>query len=554
LEKTDYVTIELKQVYRQQDEAFISILNQVRAGHPSQNVIDALNARYMPAFCPDPEEGYIRLTTHNNTANTYNEEQLNLIDEPFHRFDAEISGTFPEYSYPTEVQLELKKGAQVMFIKNDPSAEKRYYNGKIGHVVDIVDDIILVQCPSDDEPVAVEQLEWENCRYVINEQTQEMETQVQGVFKQYPLRLAWAITIHKSQGLTFDKAIIDAAASFASGQVYVALSRCRTLEGMVLATPLRQTSVMTDMRVEDYIQLQEQAAAISLSRLEDIKKDYFRQLLADMFDFSNLSYLQKRMLGVCSEFPSGTFVGLTQKHSDILNKLGETVVPVGRKWSRLISVKPYEEICSDEFASRVRKGCEYFLNELQGAYGDFLDKMKDLKAENKELLKRYNNIWNDLHLELGTQTGLLKAMSELRFTTETFLRERQKAVYEASGFVPDQLKTKSAKKQKVSKPEKPKKEDTKLTTLKLYKQGMSIKQIAAQRDYNERTIYGHLAYYVAEGQLPVTDFVSSSKCDTIREVISRTGTLKGLAAIKEACPDNITYEDIRMVIASMEAE
>lgn len=554
LEKTDYVTIELKQVYRQQDESFISILNQVRAGHPSQNVIDALNARYMPAFCPDPEEGYIRLTTHNNTANTYNEEQLNLIDEPFHRFDAEISGTFPEYSYPTEVQLELKKGAQVMFIKNDPSAEKRYYNGKIGHVVDIVDDIILVQCPSDDEPVAVEQLEWENCKYVINEQTQEMETQVQGVFKQYPLRLAWAITIHKSQGLTFDKAIIDAAASFASGQVYVALSRCRTLDGMVLATPLRQTSVMTDMRVEDYIQLQEQAAAISLSRLEDIKKDYFRQLLADMFDFSNLSYLQKRMLGVCSEFPSGTFVGLTQKHNDILNKLSETVVPVGRKWSRLISVKPYEEICSDEFASRVRKGCEYFLNELQGAYGDFLDKMKDLKAENKELLKRYNNIWNDLHLELGTQTGLLKAMSELRFTTETFLRERQKAVYEASGFVPDQLKTKSAKKQKASKPEKPKKEDTKLTTLKLYKQGMSIKQIAAQRDYNERTIYGHLAYYVAEGQLPVTDFVSLSKCDTIREVISQTGTLKGLAVIKEACPDNITYEDIRMVIASMEAE
>ena len=554
LSKTDYVTIELKQVYRQQDDTFISMLNQVRSGRPSQRVIEALNARYIPSFCPDPDEGYIRLTTHNNTANTFNEEQLNLIDEPLHRFDAEISGTFPEYSYPTDLQLELKKGAQVMFIKNDPSSEKRYYNGKIGHVVEIVDDIILVQCPSDDEPVAVEQLEWENCKYVINEQTQEMETQVQGVFKQYPLRLAWAITIHKSQGLTFDKAIIDAAASFASGQVYVALSRCRTLEGMVLATPLRQNSVMTDMRVEDYIQLQEQAAAISMSRLEDIKKEYFRQLLADMFDFNNLSYLQRRMLGICSEFPSGTFVGLTQKHSDILNKLNETVVPVGRKWSRLISAKAYEEICSDDFASRVQKGCEYFLNEIETAYGDFLDKMKDLKAENKEILKRYNNIWNDLHLELGTQKKLLKAMSAVRFSTETFLRERQKAVYEASGFVPEELKTKSTKKQKAPKPEKSKTEDTKLTTLKLYKQGMSIKQIASRRDYNERTIYGHLAYYVAEGQLPVTDFVSLSKCDIIREVVSQTGTLKGLAVIKEACPDNVTYEDIRMVIASMEAD
>ena len=221
---------------------------------------------------------YIRLTTHNNTANAFNEQQLDMLDETLHRFDASISGNFPEYSYPTEVQLELKKGAQVMFVKNDPSSEKRYYNGKIGHVVEIVDDIILVQCPGDDEPVAVEQLEWENSRYVINEQTQEVETQVQGVFRQYPLRLAWAITIHKSQGLTFDKAIIDAAASFASGQVYVALSRCRTLDGMVLATPLRQSAVMTDLRVEDYIQLQEQAAAESLSRLDAITPPAFRKL------------------------------------------------------------------------------------------------------------------------------------------------------------------------------------------------------------------------------------------------------------------------------------
>lgn len=236
LSKTDYVTIELKQIYRQQDENFVSILNEIRSGRPSQRAIDILNERYIPSFAPDTEDGYIRLTTHNNTANAYNEQQLELIDDQLYRFDAEISGNFPEYSYPTELQLELKKGAQVMFVKNDPSSDKRYYNGKIGHVVEIVDDIILVQCPGDDEPVAVEQLEWENSKYVINEQTQEMETEVQGVFRQYPLRLAWAITIHKSQGLTFDKAIIDAAASFASGQVYVALSRCRTLEGMVLAT------------------------------------------------------------------------------------------------------------------------------------------------------------------------------------------------------------------------------------------------------------------------------------------------------------------------------
>ena len=479
------------------------------------------------------------------------------MEGPLHSFQAEINGTFPEYSYPTELQLDLKEGAQVMFVKNDPSSEKRYYNGKIGHVVEFLEDMILVKCPDEDEVIAVEPLEWENSRYVINEQTQEMETQVQGVFRQYPLRLAWAITIHKSQGLTFDKAIIDAAASFASGQVYVALSRCRTLEGMVLATPLRQSAVMTDLRVEDYIEIQEKAAAESMARLESIKEEYFSQLLGDMFDFRNLAYQQKRMMGVCRDFPSGSVVGLAQKHNDILGALNEKVVPVGLKWIRIISGKPYGELCSDEFSERVKKGCVYFLTELETAYGDFLDKMKTLKVENKELLKRYNNIWNDLHLEVETQKILLRTMSETRFSTETFLRARQKAVYEASGFVPEELKTssrKSASKKSSAKAEKPPKEDTRFTTFKLYKQGLSVKEIAKQRDLHQRTINNHIAHYVAKGMIPVEEFVSQSKIETITQVVSETGTLNGLAAIKKACPEDISYEEIILVLASLEAE
>lgn len=559
LSLVDYVTIELKQIYRQQDEDFVSILNAVRSGRPSASVIDELNKRYIPDFNPDHEDGYIRLATHNNTANSYNQEQLDQLEGETHLFEASISGVFPEYSYPTEVSLELKAGAQVMFVKNDPSCEKRYYNGKIGHIEEFLEDMILVKCPGEDELIAVERLEWENTKYVINEQTQEMETEVQGVFSQYPLKLAWAITIHKSQGLTFDKAIIDAAASFASGQVYVALSRCRTLEGMVLATPLRQSAVMTDLRVEDYIEHQEEAARESLSRLEAIKQEYFSQLLGEMFDFRNLAYLQKKMLGVCTEFPSGSVVGLSQKHNDILNALNEKVVPVGLKWIRIISGKPYEELVSEDFSVRVKKGCEYFLSELETAYGDFLDKMKNLKVENKELLKRYNNIWNDLHLEVQTQKLLLGAMSEIRFSTETFLRARQKAVYEASGFVPEELKTSSKTKtgksqggsSKTPKSEKPKKEDTKVTTFKMYRQGMSVEKIAKERDMHKRTIYGHLAHYVAHGMIPVGNFVSESKCEAIRAVIEETGTTKGLSIIKSACPDNVTYEDIIMVIASL---
>lgn len=553
LSRTDYVTIELKEVYRQQDAVFISMLNAVRGGRPSIEVIRALNSRYCPGFVPPPDEGYIRLTTHNHIADEYNSRQLSLIDDQAHSFEAEVSGNFPESSYPVDFRLELKAGAQVMFVKNDPSSDKRYYNGKIGIVTDFYEEYIMVQCPGEDEKIAVEPLEWENSRYVINEQTQEMESEVIGIFRQYPLRLAWAITIHKSQGLTFDKAIIDAASAFASGQVYVALSRCRTLEGMVLATPLRQDVVITDLRVEDYIEGQEAAAVRSLSRLDSIKEEYYKELLGELFDFNELASLQKRMLGVCKDFPSGSVVGLAQKHNDILNDLGEMVVPVGIKWQKIIAQKPFEEIVSSEFRLRIRNGCSYFLEQINTAYGDYLEKTADIKAENKELLKRYGNIWNDLDFELKVIRNLLKAMSVQDFTTDDYLRERQIAVYEASDFVPKQLKTpKKTGRTSEKKPVKEKKEDTKVTTFKLYKQGHSIKEIAKERDLNQQTIVRHLAHYVAKGMLAVEEFVPEAKADAIREAVESLGSPKGLAAIKEACPEDVTYQDIVLVIAGME--
>ncbi len=552
LSQVDYVTIELKEVYRQQDEDFISILNSVRCGRPTHEVITALNERHNPSFVPSPDEGYIRLTTHNRTADNYNEQQLACIDEPVHTFDAEIEGNFPELSYPTDARLELKVGAQVMFVRNDPSSEKRFFNGKIGIVTDFYEEYILVQCPDDEEKIAVEPIEWENSRYVINEQTQEIDMEVQGIFRQYPLRLAWAITIHKSQGLTFDKAIIDAAFAFASGQVYVALSRCRTLGGLVLASPIRQDAVITDHRVDSYIENQETATLQSVARLEDIKQEYYKDLLVELFDFKELASLQKRILGVSTEFPSGTVVGLAQRHNDILNALNSKVVPIGLKWQMLIRQKPFEEVSSKEFGERVRKGCEYFLNELNVAYGEFLDKTKDIKAENKELVKRYGNAWTDLNTELNGIQFLLKAMSATPFSTENYLREHQKAVYEASGFVPKELKT--PKKTKAAKQPKGKKEDTKVTTFKLYKQGLSVEKIAKERDLHRRTIIGHLAHYVAKGMINVEELVPSGRIDSVNEAISKTGLLKGLAAVKEACPSDVTYEDITLVIASMERD
>ena len=207
-------------------------------------MLNELNKRYIPDFDPDSGGGYITLTTHNNQARALNDSKLQKLPGQAHSFKAIIKDEFPELSYPNDSELILKKGAQVMFVKNDLSGEKLFFNGKIGKVESFEDDTIVVKCPDDDFPISVEMAEWQNMKYTLDEDTKEIEETVIGTFTQYPLKLAWAITIHKSQGLTFDRAVIDASAAFAHGQVYVALSRCRTLNGLVLSSRISQRSII----------------------------------------------------------------------------------------------------------------------------------------------------------------------------------------------------------------------------------------------------------------------------------------------------------------------
>ena len=268
---TPYVTIELKRVYRQSDSHFLSLLNNIRTGHASDEVISALNTHCDPDFRPPSDAGYIRLTTHNALAQKYNEEELRSIKSPSKTFVASIDGVFPDYAYPTDVELTLKQGAQVMFVKNDTSPEHLFYNGKIGHVVDFRQDAIVVKCPGEENEILVEPMQWENAKYVLNEKTKEIESEVHGLFKQY---------------LTFEKAIIDASLSFASGQVYVALSRCKSLEGLVLASPLSRRAVISDQRVSQYIGHQEEAAKQSIAILPQLKEAYSRQLWKEQFDYT----------------------------------------------------------------------------------------------------------------------------------------------------------------------------------------------------------------------------------------------------------------------------
>ena len=295
LRSISYVTIELTHVYRQQDATFITLLNNIREGKVSADDLQRLNERYDPTFQPKEGSDYIRLTTHNRMAESYNEDQLRKLPAKAYTFSAETDGNFPEYNYPTDFNLTLKTGAQVMFIRNDNNG--RYYNGRIGHITHVDNEKVYVLCPGEDEEFEVEVETWENTKYTLNEKTKQIEAEVQGTFRQYPLRLAWAITIHKSQGLTFEHAIIDAQASFASGQVYVALSRCKTLEGLVLASPIGNTAIINDNRVSEYISHQTEEAEKSISALPALKEEYHRQLLIELFNFNEIKPTKRLSLG-----------------------------------------------------------------------------------------------------------------------------------------------------------------------------------------------------------------------------------------------------------------
>lgn len=251
LKSMKYSCIELKNVYRQTDRHFIDILNHARDCTLTSQDISDLNARYVPGFSPKPEDGYIRLMTHNRQVDYVNETEMEKLDSKPYTFEAAVTGTFPEESYPTADSLTLKKGAQVMFIKNDP--ERRFINGTLGEVKSIDKNSIAVRLAESGTIIDVEPMEWQNIRYQFDEESKEISSKQIGRFKQYPLKAAWAITVHKSQGLTFDKAIIDVHAAFSPGQAYVALSRCRTLDGLVLSSPVSASVFMRDNAVDAYM-------------------------------------------------------------------------------------------------------------------------------------------------------------------------------------------------------------------------------------------------------------------------------------------------------------
>ena len=542
LRNINYVTIELTHVYRQQNKTFITLLNNIREGKVSEDDLQLLNKRYNPNFRPKEGSDYIRLTTHNRMAESYNEEQLRNLSATAFTFTAKTEGNFPDYNFPTDFNLTLKVGAQVMFIRND--ANGRYYNGRIGHVTYVNNEKIQVRCPGEEDVFEVEAETWENTKYTINEKTKQIEAEIQGTFKQYPLRLAWAITIHKSQGLTFEHAIIDAQASFASGQVYVALSRCKTLDGLVLASPISNNAIINDSKVSDYISNQTEAAQKSIAALPLLKEVYYRQLLIELFNFDDIKKREAFLFKVLTEFFL-KYPKIKALHNMALNDLEKRIIQVATKWELLINKMTTEELHETNFKERIKKGALYFHSELTEIFSRMIEITKDVQTNNKIGAKRFEDSYTELKQTYEAKRDLLTTIIKEDFSITTYLKAKQEAILNSSSD------GKNRKKRKLNdEKEKPKEKkiDTKECTYNLFKAGKSVEEVAKERGLKASTIMGHLIPYIQNGEVKLEDVIDEKKIDIIKRIIKVKGTDGGMTPIKELCPSTITYNDILLVI------
>lgn len=422
LSQTKPVSIELKHIYRQADTKFIDLLNSVRQNEIDQNVLNKLNERYIPDFNPADDEGYIILTTHNKTAQDINETKLAGIDKPGKFFTARIQDDFPEYSYPTVPELEIKKGAQVMFVKNDSSRERLYYNGKIGVVTNITDDTIFIKCPGEYSEIAVSPVEWNNIKYVLDPQTKEVQEKVIGTFTQFPLKLAWAITIHKSQGLTFERAIIDANLAFAHGQVYVALSRCKSFEGMVLRSPIAFNSVKTDGTVAEYTR---NAGEPDEQDLNNAKIAFQQDLLYELFDFTSVRSFLFQLRKVFEDHHTILNPDFNNALNDLKAGSEKEIFEVGETFKRqirsLLSENSLPEENSD-LQTRVKKASTYFLDKISSVLKTGLQEL-NTDTDNKGVKSSLSEIMESFAKDINLKLALMKLCSA-GFSTSSYLKTK----------------------------------------------------------------------------------------------------------------------------------
>ncbi len=513
------VYLELEYIYRQTDPVFINILNHVRDGQVTQADTERLNRQHRPGFTPSAGDGYVFLTTHNRKADQINGAELgNLPDREYH-YKALVEGVFDEHTYPVDAVLTLKKGAQVMFIKNDVSGESRFFNGKIGTVDELRKDDIKVRFDDDTESVWVEPHTWENKRYTLDKTTNEIQEKVVGTFVHFPLKLAWAITIHKSQGLTFDRAVIDVSRAFAAGQVYVALSRLTALDGLVLTDPFRWQGHRQDPALASFAARKNTTNELK-SGLSNAASEYLGHAARDAFDFSGLWAAIHQHIRTYDKDANRS---QKQQHLPWARTLKEDLAPV-----RTVAAKFINQVdaifrttpLDDAFlAERVQAAVDYFDPLLKG-FSDRIGQHAGRMKKTAKGVKKYLRELDELELQFyDCRQKIHKALDLVRsYRSDRELTRSDMAIPEHSGAVSvvkrgPSIKTagKSGKKKE--------KIDTKTITLQLFEQGKTIDEITAERSLTRQTIQGHLAHWIENGTIPVSRLVTDDALADITAAI-----------------------------------
>ncbi|MDE5585963.1 MAG: AAA family ATPase [Muribaculaceae bacterium] len=436
LRETPFETIELTKVYRQKDRDFLDILNAIRENRMDSTTLRKLNERYIPGFDPDDEERYIRLMTHNHQAQRVNEEHMKAIKKKKHVFTAEIEDEFPELIYPAERELILKEGAQVMFLKNDTQAERRYYNGSIGRVKSISSTgKIIVSLSDDTPPIEVVKETWENMAYTIDEKSKTMKEKVVGRFTQIPLRAAWAITIHKSQGLTFDKAIINASGAFAHGQTYVALSRCRTLQGLVLENPLPHSAIISDQTVSMF-ERDCSAKEADRKRVNGLQVEFALRIDLEIPDLTGIRNSLDTLHRTLQISHASAFPKVTAEFGEMLACRFKAIHDVSLRVQQQLRRMAAQEATPENIYDRLKASAGYFINQLDPIV-DFLRSIPQ-EIDSKEARKKFEEAMAVVEYEVSLKYALLMATLKKKLTPLEFMKiKREVSMADPKWVKPD---------------------------------------------------------------------------------------------------------------------
>lgn len=536
------VMLELNKIYRQQDEGFISILNAIRNNQCTSEMLATLNGYYQQDFVPKEEEQYITLTSHNRNADEINSAKLASLSGKMLNLKAVVKDDFAQGSYPAEETLSLKIGAQVMFIRNDSGDERKYYNGKIGTVKDIdtVQGTVSVTFPDGSEEVTVKRETWENIRYNYDKGQDQIKEEVLGTFSQFPLRLAWAITIHKSQGLTFQKAIIDAGTSFAAGQVYVALSRLTSLDGLVLKSIIPSYAIRTDYQVVEFAQRASYQSNIN-EVLEQCQRNYLGQILMNGFRWDGLLAVTAELLKSLEERNIDGKEQAVQFFQQLVVQL-QTQEKVAHKFIVVLYdlLRDKDAIDYDLICERSTAAVNWFLPKMDKDLIEALTK----HIEEYQIRKRTKKYIDELKAVLLDYKRKREQLQHCLIIAETLSKREdfQTAMLDVAA----QVKTKEKEELAAQSADEDgaRKLDTKDISLEMFKEGMTISDIAGKRGMVAGTIYGHLINFVGT-EVEATELIDQEKLDRILEVI-RANPDKSSSELKMLLGADVDYPDIKI--------